>query len=259
MQFRIALLLAVLVLASTFAFAQSDCRFNQWNSYTGTKLLSHPTASAYLFSSTHVAVDADGAPNAYHPGDVGLDALANAGYPNESWWTSVLVGDPNDPGRAYAQTSGEFVGYFVSKTSFQDESKALTDPARYVDARKIPYLVFPGSFYRMKGTGLLGDLGYAISLSSGEKTAFVVADIGPSSARLGEVSIALAERLGGRNVNPRNAAGAPQGEMLYVVFPYSSRGCGWPLSVDEIERRANSLLEEAGGIESILACKSALE
>lgn len=258
MQFRIALLLAVSVLLSTIAFAQPECGFRQWKSYKGTKLLSHPTASAYLFSSNHMAVDADGAPNAYHPDDVGLDFLANAGYPSKSWWTSVLVPDPNNPHRAYTQTSGEFAGYFVSKTSLQDKSKAVNDPARYVDARNVPYLVFPRSFYRMKGTGLLGDLGYAFNLSSGEKTSFVVADIGPSNAQLGEVSIALAEGLGGRNVNPRNAAGAPRGEMLYIVFPYSSRTHSWPLSVDEIEHRSNSLLEEAGGIESILACKNAL-
>ena len=32
--------------------------------------------------------------------------------------------------------------------------------------------------------------------------AAVVADIGPSNAKLGEMSIALAEKLGGKNVNP---------------------------------------------------------
>jgi len=181
MQFRIALLLKVSVLMSTLVFAQPECGFNQWKSYKGTKLLSHPTASVYLFSSTHMAVDADGAANAYHPDDIGPDFLANAGCPNRSWWSSVLVPDPSNPRRAYTQTSGEFAGYFLSKTSLQDKSKAVTDPVRYVDARNIPYLVFPGSFYQMKGTGLLGDLGYAINLSDGEKTSFVVADIGPSN------------------------------------------------------------------------------
>lgn len=258
MQFRIALPLAISLFISELAFAQPECGFSQWKVYKDTDLLSQTTALAYLFSSTHMAIDADGAPNAYHPDDVGLDFLANAGYPNKSWWTSVIVPDPNNPHQAYTQTSGEFAGYFVSKTSLQDTSKAVTDPTRYVDARNIPYLVLPGSFYRMKGTGLLGDLGYAINLSSGERTSFVVADVGPSNAQLGEVSIALAEGLGGRDVNPRNAYGAPRGEMLYIVFPYSYRTHGWPLSVDEMDLRANSLLEEAGGIESILACKSAL-
>jgi hypothetical protein len=257
-RYRIALLVRSTILISTLSFAQPECGFSQWKSYEATTLLSHPTASAYLFSSIHIAVDADGAPNAYHPDDIGLDFLANAGYPNNSWWTSVLVPDPDDPRRAYRQVSGQFTGYFVSKTSLQDTSKAATDPARYVDARNIPYLVFPGSFYRMNGTGLLGDLGYAINLTSGEKTSFVVADIGPTNAELGEVSIALAEGLGGNNVNPRTAAGAPRGRMLYIIFPYSSRNHRWPLNADEIEHRAKKLLEETGGIESILACESAL-
>jgi hypothetical protein len=260
MQFRMALLLAVSVSMSTLAFAQSECRFSQWESYQDTTLLSlsHPTGSAYIFSSDHMAVDADGAPNAYHPDDSGLDFLANAGYPTESWWNSVLVTDPNNPRRAYTQSSGEFAGYFVSKTSLEDKSKAVTDPARYVDASKVPYLVFPGSFYRMKGTGRLGDLGYAINSSNGKTTPFVVADVGPRNAQLGEVSMALAEGLGGTNVNPRTGAGAPQCRMLYIVFPYSSRSHTWPLSVVEVERHTKSLLDEAGGIESIMACKSAL-
>ena len=250
------LFLVVSVLMSALAFAQPECKFNQWESYKNTKLLSHPIASAYLFSSAHMAIDADGAPNAYHPEDIGLDFLANAGYPDTTRWHFILVPDPNKPSRAYTQPSGEFAGYFVSETSLYDKSKAETDPARYVDSRNIPYLVFPGSFYQMKGTGKLGDLGYAINLSTGEKTSFIVADIGPYKAKLGEVSIALAAGLGGKDVNPRNGAGAPRGEMLYVVFPYSSRKPSWPLSAGEIERRANNLLEQVGDIESILACQN---
>ena len=234
---------------------QSSCSFESWMTYQGTELLSHLDFSAYLFSSTHMAIDADGAPNAYHPEDIGLDFIANAGYPDTSWWDAVLVQDPMNPNQAYIQPDGEFAGYFVSKTSLQDPSKPEADPARYVDARNIPYLVFPGSFYQQSGTGLLGDLGYAFNLSTGEASPFVVADIGPSRARLGEVSIALAERLGGDNVNPRNGAGSPEGEMLYVVFPYSSRTHTWPLGIEDINRHANSLLVEIGGIESIRACE----
>lgn len=237
---------------------QSSCDFEPWITYQGTVLSSHPTSSAYLFSSTHMAIDADGAPNAYHPDDVGLDFLANAGYPDASWWDAVLVRDPINPSQAYRQPDGEFAGYFVSKTSLQDTSKLETDPTRYVDARNIPYLVFPGSFYRQTGTGLLGDLGYALNLATGETSPFVVADIGPSRARLGEVSIALAEGLGGNNVNPRNGAGSPQGEMLYVVFPYSSRTHPWPLSIEDINRHASSILAEIGGIESIRTCEDSL-
>lgn len=258
MRFRTTLFLMGSVLISGTALAQSECEFNQWESYKDNKLLLNSNASAYLFSSSHVAIDADGAPNAYHPDNIGLDFLANAGYPNKNYWKDVLVVDPENPGEAYVQTSGEFAGYFVCKTSLQDKSKKTTDPMRYVDSRNVPYLVFPGSFYKKKGTGMLGDLGFAINLSTGEKSSFVVADIGPFNADMGEMSIALAERLGGKNVNPKNGAGSPQGKMLYIIFPYSSRNHAWPLSVDEIDRYANKLLEEAGGIQSVLACKEAL-
>lgn len=118
--------------------------------------------------------------------------------------------------------------------------------------------MFPGDFYLMSGTGLLGDLGYAVNLSTMEQAVFVVADIGPSNAQLGEVSIALAEKLGGKDVNPRDGAGTPRGEILYIVFPYSSRERTWPLSIDEIEYHVRNLLDEAGGVESILACKDSL-
>ncbi len=111
----------------------------------------------------------------------------------------------------------------------------------------------------MNGTGLVGDLGFAINLSTGEEAPFVVADIGPPNAPLGEVSISLAERLGGKNVNARTAAGAPRGEMLYVVFPYSSRTHTWPLAVDEIKDRTARLLRNAGGVDAILACKDVLQ
>jgi hypothetical protein len=121
--------------------------------------------------------------------------------------------------------------------------------------RSGPYLVFPGGFYRESGTGLLGDLGVAVNLTTGRSSAFVVADFGPGSARLGEVSIALAEGLGGTNVNPRNGSGMPTGEMMYVVFPYSSRTHHWPLARREIDIHANELLTAVGGIESLTTCR----
>lgn len=253
MEIRIVLLVSLWMPLLTFA--ESSCHFSVWKDYHHTKLLLNESTSAYLFVTNHMAVDADGAPNAYHPEDNGLDFLANAGYPDKQWWRDVLVVDPNDPSRAYIQSSGEFAGYFVSKTALQDPSKSITDSARYVDARHIPYLVFPGSFYKMKGTGRLGDLGFAINLTSGEKSPFVVADIGPASAPLGEVSIALAEGLGGHDVNPKNSAGAPLGTTLYVVFPNSSRQYPWPQSIDAIAQHANSLLDTIGGEDSVLMCK----
>lgn len=231
------------------------CEFKKMMRFNKTEVSRHHTGQAYFFVSDHMAVDADGAPDAYHPDDFGLDYLANAGYPAKQWWRDVLVVDPHDSDRAYTQKMGEYAGYFVSKTSLQDRSKAVTDPTRYVDSRNIPYLVFPGDFYRSKGTGLLGDLGMAIHLPTQAKVAFVVADIGPGRASLGEVSISLAEGLGGDNVNPKNGDGVPPGEVLYIVFPYSSRVYGWPMGPEAISAAANKLYNAMGGDNAILACR----
>lgn len=256
--YRILLISCVLCMALLHSNSHAvDCNSEHWTEYKNIDLFKLTEASAYYFVTTHMAIDADGAPNAYHPDDIGLDYLANAGYPDKAWWKDVLAVDPENPDRAYVQDSGEFSGYFVSKTSLQDTAQAVTDPKRYVDARHIPYLVFPGAFYRMKGTGILGDLGLAVNLSSGAKTAFVIADIGPTQAPLGEVSISLAERLGGQDVSPRTGAGVPQGRILYILFPYSGRDHKWPLSYQQMSEAVEGLLRSAGGLDAVLSCVNA--
>ncbi len=222
MRFVVYLICVLLLGLSAVNSRAEGCDFKSWQTYKNTELFIQNNAQTYFFSTSHMAVDADGAPNAYHPDNIGLDWLGNAGYPDKSWWKDILVVDPDDLNKGYIQETGEFAGYFVSKTSLIDGAKAVTDTSRYVDSRHIPFFIFPRTFYKLKGTGLIGDLGVAINLSTKAQTAFVVADIGPSQAALGEVSISLAERLGGTNVNPKNGSGVPSGEILYIVFPYQA-------------------------------------
>jgi hypothetical protein len=203
----------------------------------------------------HMAIDADGAPNAYHPDDKGLDRLANAGYPNGDWG-SVLVKDPNDASRPYVQSNGAFDGYYLSTTALEDGTRPATDPERYVDSGRIPYLVFPGGFHALDGTGTTGDLAFAHNLDNGKQTPAIVADIGPQDAKLGEVSIRLAESLGGENVNPRNGAGMPGGRFAYIVFPRSHERPKWPVSPARLQARVNELLDGVGDWERILASVS---
>lgn len=254
------------LLAATSAAAEPGCPFEPWIHHAGTPILRQPMHSAYLFTSTEIKVDADGAPNAYHPDDVGrhctqgtgfkgLDCPANAGYPDSGWWQSVLVADPAHPGQAYVQPQpGEFAGFFVSQTSLQDPAKPRTDPARFVDSRTIPYLVFPGNFYKLKGTGILGDFGYALNMSNGKHAAFILSDIGPSNAPLGEISIALATALGGMDPNPRTGAGIPSGQILFVVFPRSAATPAWPLSPEQIQSRGSALLADLGSLDALRQC-----
>jgi hypothetical protein len=231
----------------------AQCTADRWMEFSGSTLHRFPRSKAYFFVTRHMAVDADGAPNAYHPDDKGLDRLANAGFPGGNW-TSILVADPTNSTQPFTQKSGPFVGFFLSRTTLEDRTRPATDAARYVDATQVPYFVFPSAFHRLAGTGTLGDLGIAMNLTSGETTPFVVADIGPAQAALGEVSIRLAEKLGGRNVSPRTGAGIPRGEFLYVVFPGSRRQPAWPVPAAEMDRATSDLLAATGGLDAIRAC-----
>lgn len=252
-----------------YAHAASPCAFQSWDDYRGTKLIRDVPSGAYIFTTLAVKVDADGAPNAYHPNDIGLhctngvgfkglDCPANAGYPKSLWWSSVLVPDPKDKTKGYVQPHGAHKGFFVSQTSLKAENKSALNVSKYVDATSIPYLVFPRSFYKKKGTGSLGDFGYALNLENGKVSPFIVAEIGPPEARLGEMSIALGSALGGRNPNPRTGKGAPTGKVVYIVFPRSRKIPSWPLTQNQITSVALSLLDTAGGTEMLTECGDAL-
>lgn len=262
MNIKHGLILAALAMAASCASAPQataqTCAFSPSQEWKGVALRRHAGKDAYLYVTSRVSIDADGAPNAYHPENTGLDHYGNAGWPNESWWPDVLVPDPADPTKPYVQPDGPFKGYFVTKTTLADRTSPATDPAKYVDATAIPYIAFPGGFLGLSGTGRMGDLGYAIHLESGRASPFIVADVAPRNDPLGEMSLALASALSGNaTVNPRNGAGAPTGDIAYIVFRYSSEVSAakrWPLTADEIKTRVDTLLVDVGGAEAIRAC-----
>src|SRR5438552_15194543 len=174
-----------------------------WLTYEGTEVF-RIDQSAYTYKTSFVALDADGSPRAYNPSNTGLDANANAGFPNKGW-RSVLVVDPNDHSRPFVQPAGPTQGFFVSKTSLIDPNPHVpaTNPAKYVDAETFPYIVFPGGFFAIHGTGNWGDIVMARSLVGGQESAALVADGGPTKAPLGEISLALATALGDHIAAPR--------------------------------------------------------
>jgi hypothetical protein len=123
----------------------------------------------------------------------------------------------------------------------------------------VPYLVFPGDFYKKKGTGALGDFGYALNLSNGKSSPFIIADIGSARATLGEMSIALASALGGDSPNPRTGAGTPSGTVVYMIFPRSNKTPDWPLSQQTMNDTVNTLLNSAGGEVMLKTCAGSLQ
>ncbi|WP_206238974.1 hypothetical protein [Novosphingobium terrae] len=233
--------------------------------YMGTRVDRHGGPGAYTYVTAMKIVDADGAPNAYHPADMedacpdngrGLDCLEAAGYPHGSWWQTVLAADPRAPDRPAIQRKGKFKGYFVSMTSLQNVAwGGPANPASYVDASATPYIVLPAPIYRTEGMGAMGDIGYAINLDTGRATPFVIADEGPVEP-LGEASMAFWAALGEGPPNARNGEGLPRGRIAYTVFPHSreSINIGWPIDPDRLKAEALRLLAATGGESGMRAC-----
>jgi hypothetical protein len=196
-----------------------------------------------FFYEAGMTIDADGAPNAYNPQNTGLDDLANAGDPG--YWEGLAkdregnpyIQGPNDP----------YPGYYVSTTALADRTKAFDDPARYVDATKIPFLVLPGNLAR-ELSARPGDFAAVFNLQNGKSSPAIFADVGPVD-HIGEGSVALAENLGIRS-DARN--GGARGRILYLVFP--GTGNGRPRLLEEIHAQAEKLFQAWGGILRLAAC-----
>jgi hypothetical protein len=203
----------------------------------------HLPGSTVFFYESGMTIDADGAPNAYHPDNTGLDDLANAGAPGN--WQGLAKDGAGEP---FVQGPDDpFPGYYVSTTALADRTKRVNDPARYVDASKIPFIVLPGGTARQFGARP-GDFAMVVNSRNGKSSYAIFGDVGPFD-RIGEGSIALAENLGIRS-DARNG-GARRG-ILYLVFPGS--GNGQPRTVDEINAETEKLLQAWGQAPQLTAC-----
>lgn len=194
---------------------------------------------AFFFVSG-MTIDADGAPNAYSPDDTGLDDLANAGTP--AHWEGIVADRDGNP--LIQQGSDPFPGYYISCTSLADKSKTFTDPRRYVDASKIPYVVLPHELAD-RGGARLGDFAVILNLRNGKSSFAIYADIGT----IGEGSVALADALGIRSDARR---GGTTDGILYLLFPGS--GNLQPRSLDEIQSEGEKLLSHLGGMKNLHTC-----
>jgi hypothetical protein len=193
-----------------------------------------------FFFTAGMTIDADGAPNAYHPDDTGIDELANAGRPGH--WNGIITDRHGIP--LVQQEADPFPGYYISCTSLADKTKEFNDTSRYVDATRIPYVALPEEIAE-SGGAQLGDFAFVINLRNGKSSFAIYADIGT----LGEGSVALAERLG---ISPNARHGGESDGVLYIFFPGS--GNMKPRTIDEIQSEGERLLSDLGGIETISHC-----
>jgi hypothetical protein len=221
--------------------------FQPWTEYQGVRLNRH-ASGAYTYITDDIALDADGSLFAYHPQNIGRDDLRFASWPSgDEDWSWILVADPLDPQRPYVQSAGAAKGYFLSMTTLRSSVGSALDPNTYVDSEAFPYLVFPSTFLEIDGVGGFGDVAMARNLSNGRISWAVVADQGPADHPLGEISLRLAENLGGVDVNPRNGDGIAPGQVQFMVFPNSRLDPPWPQTAEVLETTARRLFANVGG------------
>jgi hypothetical protein len=152
-------------------------------------------------------IDADGANGqsfsrdgralfAYAPNDLGLDALANAGYPNNpAAYQDILV--CSGSGRPVRFVVSNTAGYYSRTAYINPHSATVRD--MWLDSVSVPYIVVSPLIRKLAKGVVLGCLGRVSLQKSGQlmpgQVDCMVGDIGPTR-RIGELSIATADALG---------------------------------------------------------------
>jgi len=199
------------------------------------------------------SVDADGAPNAYNPDNVGLDDITNAGSPGN--WYGLATNAPScgPAGALVIQGANDPApGFYVSTTSMTNPSvHDCRNQRNYVDSTSIPYVALPRSIAKLENNQ--GNL-VALKPLSAVSTEFAVhAEAAPSDG-LGEGSIALAKRLGLKS-DPRRG-GTSKREIVFIIL---TERMGFPANAEEVQTKARVAFESWGGDDRLAACGRALQ
>lgn len=165
-----------------------------------------------------VDVDVDGAPTAYGPrGFKTLDTPRDAHY--RGWADAPIVGYMTERGKPVVQGSRDPApGYYVSQTTFEDESLPEHDPRRYVDATRINYVVL-GDEARRRGVKM-GDFVAVHSRRTGRSVYGIVGDSGNPSGD--EASLHLLQALGYDFHDGRDESVEHASEVVVRYFPNSN-------------------------------------
>jgi hypothetical protein len=183
-----------------------------------------------------------------------LDSNKNGGGPGN--WFGVVTDEKT--GEPIVQGPGDpCPGFYVSSTSLVDGTKRSHDPSRYVDARKIPYIAFPGQVYSAKGprfarvgegpTGEIGDFVTVVNPAADDTHKYCHAVFGDMGGKddphFGEGSPALAQKV--------HAAGVVDAKLLYIIYPHSGSGRYRIPTLEEIQEKGEALFTAWGGMEEV--------
>jgi hypothetical protein len=170
-----------------------------------------------VYCKTGMNIDADGAYRAYKIRNLGLDYDDNGKDPcaPSGHWIGVVTDGAGRPIPQQAQHPAP--GYLISTTSLEDQTRAVTDPLRYVDSESVPYIVLPGGHLDRAS---LGDYAMVVNTETGKIVHAIAADAGPKN-KIGEASIAVARALLGEAASNPRRGGTERPIIRYIVFPNS--------------------------------------
>lgn len=175
-----------------------------------------------VYFTADADIDADGANGqngkipAYKNDDTGSELLANGGMKivhgkvvcAKPWARSIVILDTDNEPKVFPG------GVIASTTWYRHPNKLRNDPAAYVDAETVPYIVVPPLIVQATA-GIVRGCKARVTWK-GKSVDCVVADKGPSK-KIGELSIAAARALGLPS-SPRHG-GTENPDVLYELWP----------------------------------------
>jgi hypothetical protein len=173
------------------------------------------TASCHF--TTKMAIDADGAPKAYFPGE-----RYPANHHDCFDWLDNLNPADNHGIQEQAGAIGPAPGFDISGTALMDGRYPEDDTRRYVDASAVPYIVLTGVSFPVPAGSPLGKgaLVFVADTKTGVYSGAIYADVGRA---VGEASLALALMLGinpfSRRYFPKVGGGTSDRRIFHLVFP----------------------------------------
>ncbi|GAW35843.1 fungal chitosanase [Roseovarius sp. A-2] len=261
----------------------------------GTRTVVHDGAGTIGFISNY-AVNTDGAPNSYHPDDLGgsgglaINTICNGANAfsasgqrynysqcqplidtfrqarSEGWnkpggarmdFYGVATKDKTDAVPCINE-SGTYAGYMVSTTSLAaDPSLGVCNQERYLNALEVNFIIRPGS--KLNGVGMnLRDIAAVVNTETNDIHFAIVGDTGPATG-LGEGSVALLKSLGQRDDFPRTRRETyryGQNDVATYIFPAADLAGN--VTQDRIDAAGKAAMEAFGGKDRILSCNQEL-
>jgi len=199
------------------------------------------TSACYF--TTKMAIDADGAPKGYYPGE----RRPSNNHECFDWINNLNASDQHGI-QGQNGAVGPAAGFVISGTALTDQAYPANDTRRYVDASSVPYVVLTGGSLPVPAGSTLrkGCVVFVADTKTGIYSGAIYADVGRA---VGEASLALALMLGinpfSRRFFPKVEGGTSERRIFYLVFPSIVIPPQW--NVSEIQRQAKQSFDSWGG------------